>query len=104
MDFKKPAAGQIYDQWLRREDVDAVAAMCRFFMEDDPVHRTLRKIADKLEELGIPYAIAGGMALGAHHFIRATVDVDILVDAEGLRIIHENLDGRGFVRPFEGSR
>jgi hypothetical protein len=104
MSFEPPSGGQTYDQWLRRADVDAVAAMCRFFMQDDPVHHTLRKISAKLDELGIAYAIAGGMALGAHHFVRATVDVDILVDAEGLRIIHENLDGLGFVPPFEGSR
>jgi hypothetical protein len=73
-------------------------------MRDDPVHQTLRKISAKLDELGIAYAVVGGMALGAHHFVRATVDVDILVDAEGLRRIHENLDGRGFVPPFAGSR
>jgi hypothetical protein len=102
-DGERPSA-QSYDQWLQQKDVDAVAAMCRFFMEDDPVHRTLRKIADKLDELGVPYAIAGGMALGAHRFIRATVDVDILVSAAGLKTIHEKLDGRGFVPPFEGSR
>jgi hypothetical protein len=104
MSVELPANEETYDQWLRRDDVDAVAAMCRFFMEDDPVHHTLRKIAAKLDELGIPYAVAGGMALGAHHFVRATVDVDILVNPEGLRAIHENLDGRGFVPPFSGSR
>ena len=91
MSIEPPPGGETYDQWLQRADVDAVAAMCRFFMEDDPVHHTLRKIAAKLEGLGIAYAIAGGMALGAHHFVRATVDVDILVDAEGLKTIHENL-------------
>src|SRR2546426_7146980 len=104
MGAKTPADGQSYDQWLRQDDVDTVAAMCRFFMEDDPVHHTLRKIANKLEELGISYAVVGGMALGAHHFVRATVDVDILVSADGLRKIHDELDGRGFVPPFPGSR
>ena len=104
MNFKRPPVEQTYDQWLRRDDVDTVAAMCRFFMEDDPVHYTLRKIASKLEDLGIAYAIAGGMALGAHHFVRATVDVDILVSAEGLNMIHANLEGLGFVPPFAGSR
>src|SRR5213593_1779912 len=102
MSMKTPFDGQSYDEWLQRGDVDAVAAMCRFFMEDDPVHHTLRKIAGKLEELGIAYAIAGGMALGAHRFVRATVDVDILVSADGLRKIHESLDGRGFIPPFAG--
>jgi hypothetical protein len=95
---------ETYDQWLRRDDVDAVAAMCRFFMKDDPVHQTLRKIARELDERRIPYAIAGGMALGAHHFVRATVDVDILVTAQSLAAIHRELDGRGYVPPFGGSK
>jgi hypothetical protein len=93
-----------YDAWLRREDTDPVAAMCRFFMEDDPVHRALTSIATKLDELGIPYAIAGAMALAAHRFIRATVDVDILVGHSALETIHEHLDDLGYARPFAGSR
>lgn len=97
-------AVEAYEDWLRRKDVDAVAAMCRFFMQDDPVHRTLRKIAAKLEELGIPYAIAGGMALAAHRFVRATVDVDILVGRNGLRDIHQRLEGLGYTTPFAQSR
>jgi hypothetical protein len=104
MNAKRPPEEQGYDQWLQRDDVDTVAAMCRFFMKDDPVHQTLRKIADKLDELHIPYAVVGGMALGAHHFVRATVDVDILVTAEGLKRIHDELGGRGYVAPFSGSR
>jgi hypothetical protein len=51
MNAKRPPEEQGYDQWLQRDDVDTVAAMCRFFMKDDPVHQTLRKIADKLDEL-----------------------------------------------------
>jgi len=103
MSVKTPPAGQVYDEWLMRDDVDAVAAMCRFYMQDDPVHRTLHKIASKLDDLGISYAIVGGMALGAHHFVRATVDVDILVSPEGLKKIHDSLDGLGFVPVFKGS-
>src|SRR5205823_6093284 len=104
MNFKRAPVEQTYDQWLRRHDVDTVAAMCRVYIEDDPVHYTLRKIASKLEDPGIAYAIAGGMALGAHHLVRATVNVDILVSAEGLNIIHANLEGLGFVPPFGGRR
>src|SRR5512136_2667615 len=88
---------ETYDDWLRRPDVDAVAAMCRFFMRDDPVHQTLRNIAARLDELGVAYAIAGGMALGAHRFVRATVDVDIVVTPEGLATIHRELEGLGYV-------
>jgi hypothetical protein len=73
-------------------------------MQDDPVHRTLTRIAAKLDELGVPYAIAGAMALAAHRFIRATVDVDILVGSAALETVHESLDGLGYTRPFPGSR
>jgi hypothetical protein len=104
MSAKVQPTMQTYDQWLQRPDVDAVAAMCKFFTMDDPVHKTLRKIASKLEELGVPYAVAGGMALGAHRFIRATVDVDILLSPAGLITVHEKLEGLGYTPPFAGSK
>jgi hypothetical protein len=40
------------------------------------------KTADKLNQLGIRYALAGGLAVGAHGYIRATTDVDFLVGEE----------------------
>jgi hypothetical protein len=40
------------------------------------------KTADQLNQLGIRYALAGGLAVGAHGYIRATVDVDFLVGEE----------------------
>ncbi|MBI3651282.1 MAG: hypothetical protein HY231_09580 [Acidobacteria bacterium] len=36
------------------------------------------KTAEQLQHLGIRYALAGGLALGAHSYIRATTDVDFL--------------------------
>ena len=40
------------------------------------------KTAGQLNHLGIRYALAGGLAVGAHGYIRATVDVDFLVGEE----------------------
>jgi len=40
------------------------------------------KTAVQLEHLGIRYALAGGLAVGAHGYIRATADVDFLVGEE----------------------
>ena len=34
------------------------------------------KTADQLNQLGIRCALAGGLAVGAHGYIRATADVD----------------------------
>jgi hypothetical protein len=76
----------------------------RHFQRDDSVFKTLRKIAGRLDELGVPYAVAGGMSLEAHGFRRLTVDVDILVTREGLKVIHEGLDGLGYLPPFAGSK
>lgn len=73
-------------------------------MKEDAVHKTLRAIALRLDELEIPYAIVGGMALVAHGYERTTVDVDILLTSEGSRRVREKLDGLGYVPPFTGSR
>src|SRR6185437_12999138 len=52
----------------------------------------------------IPYAVAGAMAFFGHGFRRFTEDVDILVTREGLRTIHDRLEGLGYVPPFTGSK
>jgi hypothetical protein len=76
----------------------------RHFRRESEVFRAMRKIARRLEDLGIAYAVAGGMSLDAHGFRRLTVDVDILVTRESLKTIHERLDGLGYVPPFTGSK
>ena len=73
-------------------------------MRDDPVHRTLRDVTQRLDALGIAYAVAGGMALVAHGYDRTTVDVDILLTPEGLTAVHAALEGLGYVPPFAGSK
>ncbi len=74
------------------------------FEGDSAVHKTLRRLVARLEQLDIDYAIAGGMALFFHGYRRFTEVVDILVTQAGLDKIHANLDGLGYVRPFEKSK
>jgi hypothetical protein len=93
-----------FEDVIRRGGEAALLELQRFFMGQDKVHQALHRIATKLAELNIPYAIAGGMALNAHGFRRATVDVDVLVTPEGLRKVHEALEGLGYVPPFAGSK
>ena len=76
----------------------------RHFRREGAVFDAMRRIARKLEALGVPYAIAGGMALDAHGFRRLTVDVDILISRRDLAIIHEKLEGLGYLPPFERSK
>lgn len=95
---------EAYEDVIRRGGETALLELQRFFMGEDKVHQALHRIASRLDELGIPYAVAGGMALNAHGFRRATVDVDVLVTSEGLQRVHEALEGLGYVPPFAGSK
>jgi len=70
----------------------------------EAVDATLARIAERLSEEGIDYALIGGMALVAHGYVRFTNDVDLLTTKEGLRRIHERLVGRGYRPAFEGSQ
>ncbi|HEY3320364.1 MAG TPA: nucleotidyltransferase family protein [Planctomycetota bacterium] len=95
---------EAFEEKMRRGGAAALEEACRFFMKDDPVHRTLKRLTQRLDALGIPYAICGGMALVAHGYERTTVDVDVLVTPEGLKEIHEKLEGLGYVPPFPASK
>lgn len=55
-----------------------------FFDATDRIHQTMRRVALKLEEAGIPYALVGGMAVNAHHHPRTTKDVDFLITPQGM--------------------
>ncbi|MBY0526888.1 MAG: hypothetical protein K2R98_26075 [Gemmataceae bacterium] len=60
-----------------------------FFEQRDEVHKTMRRLARRLERAGIPYALVGGMAVNAHGHQRTTGDVDFLVTAAGLKEFSE---------------
>jgi len=75
-----------------------------FFMSSGPVHQTLSKLAQRLSEAGIDYAVIGGMALALHGFVRPTQDVDLLLSPEGLEKFHTEMVGRGYVATFQGAR
>jgi hypothetical protein len=75
-----------------------------FFMKRDDVHDTLSRIVRRLTDAEIPHAVAGGMALGLHGFIRVTGDVHILTTKDGLDAVHEKLVGRGYMPAFQGAR
>ncbi len=74
------------------------------FEKESAVHKTLDRITRRLDDLGIPYAVVGGMAMFYHGFRRFTEDVDLLVTPEDLKTIHSRLEGLGYVPPFAGSK
>ena len=93
-----------YEQRLNRDKRWALLEGSMHFEGESAVQKALIRIARELDRLGVPYAIAGGMALFFHGFRRFTEDVDILVTKDAIKIIHDNLEGRGYLPPFEGSK
>ena len=93
-----------YEQRLEDEPGWALREGSEHFSGASSVHKALEKITRRLEELRVPYVIAGGMALFFHGYRRFTEDVDIVVTAEGLRRLHEHLEGLGYLPLFPGSR
>jgi hypothetical protein len=81
-----------------------VANAQRFFMGNAEVQYALQKLTGVLDAAGIPYAIAGAMALNHHGYRRVTVDVDVLLTRDGLDRLKQAALGRGYVEKFPGSK
>lgn len=75
-----------------------------FFLKKAPVQSTLERLARRLDQEGIAYAVIGGMALNVHGFVRVTRDVDVLLSPDGLEAFVRLCVGRGYVAAFPGAR
>lgn len=82
----------------------ALEQVGRYFMGTADVQVAADRLAAKLDELGIPYAICGGIALAAYNHVRATTDVDVLVTPAGLQKFKQHALGLGWIERFPGSR
>jgi hypothetical protein len=98
------SAGVPFEQALMTNPRWAMSEGSLFFEGQGRVQQTLERIARRLDELELPYAVAGGMALYAHGYHRFTDDIDILMTRDDLHRLHEQLEGRGWTRPFSTSK
>jgi hypothetical protein len=93
-----------YEERLSRNLREGFNEAGLHFENESAVHKTLRKIIKRLDELGIPCAVVGAMAMFFHGYRRFTMDVDLLVTAAGLKAIQERLEGFGYVSTSAGSK
>ncbi len=98
------AVALAYEKQLDHDPRWALMEGSRHFEEKSAVFDALRKIARRLKDLNIPYAVVGGMALFQHGLRRFTEDVDILVTKEDLRTIHNQLEELGYLPPRSRSK
>jgi hypothetical protein len=95
--------GEEYETRLRRSHGELFEEASRFYMGRGDVYATLRRLARRLDDEGIPYALVGGMALAVHGFVRMTQDVAILLTAEGLAAFRERCVGVGYAPALPGA-
>lgn len=93
-----------YEERLNRDRRWALREGSMHFEKESAVFKTMRGIAARLDQLGIPYAVVGGMALFQHGYRRFTEDVDILVTPDGLEQLHDRLEGLGYLPLFAGEK
>lgn len=60
--------------------------------------RQIEEAACALRAIAAPFALIGGLALASHKVVRATQDVDFLVDAEHADAIERAFLGLGYTR------
>jgi hypothetical protein len=93
-----------YETRLNDDPRWALSEGSRHFEDRSAVQDTLRKVAKRLEDLGVPYAVSGAMALFQHGLRRFTEDIDILVTREALAKIHDSLVGLGYAPTVAGGK
>lgn len=86
----KPAARKPGSFMRRLQEIDL------FFEKRGKEHQTMRRLAKRLEKAGIPYAIAGAMAVNAHDAERTTKDVDVLLTQDGLEQFRQRFVGKTY--------
>jgi hypothetical protein len=74
-----------------------------FFSGESKIHKTLARVTQRLDDLGIDFALAGGLAVGLRGHLRVTVDIDIVISDDGLRRFKDHWLGRGYSEKFAGS-
>ena len=93
-----------YEQRLDRDRSWAFREGSMHFEKESAVHKTLIHIVKRLQDLSIPYAVVGGMAMFHHGYRRFTEDVDLLVTKDSLQEIHRRLEGLGYLPVFAGNK
>ena len=92
------------DPTIERRLIEGARFTEEFHMGTSKVHQALEALVARLDQLDIPYAILGALALNAYGHLRATVDVDVLLTRDGLERFRAASLGRGYVEKFPGSR
>ena len=60
------------------------------------LNEELYQLIRALDDAHVAYALCGGLALAVHGKVRATIDIDLLVERDALQAVKERCRSRGF--------
>ena len=69
-----------------------------------PVAEAARSVSRRLEAAGVSCAIVGAVACAAYGHVRATTDVNVLINAHDADTLRSTLVGHGWMPRFPGAR
>jgi hypothetical protein len=87
-----------YEQQLDRDLSWALLEGSLYFEQQSAVHTSMRRLAQRLEQLVVDYAVAGDLCMFFHGYRRFTEIVEVLVTGEGLTQIDREVVGRDYIR------
>jgi hypothetical protein len=93
-----------YETRLRSSFSELLREAGGYFAGQGALLDTVRRLAARLDEHGITYAVIGGIALGQHGVVRMTEDINILMTADGLEQFHQRCVGLGYTAAFPGAQ
>ena len=93
-----------YEHLLRQGGDQMLREASAYFAGEGRLHSALRRLTQRLDAEGIPYALLGGLALAEHGYPRLTEDIDLLLTPSGLERFRQRLVGRGYRPAFSGAK
>ena len=79
-----------YEHWLRKSANERLRQACLHLERRGEVHEAFGRLRDRLQELNVPYATAGDMAMFAHGYRRSSLEIAVLVSHTGAAMIREH--------------
>jgi hypothetical protein len=92
-----------YEHLLRRGGDRMLREASAYFAGEGRLYGALRRLTQRLNAEGIPYALLGGLALAEHGYPRLTEDIDLLLTPSGLERFRQRLVGLGYRPAFSGA-
>lgn len=93
-----------YESKIRQFPDYALRESSAHFDHNNAVYATLYRLATRLDDAKIPYALVGALAMNEHGYARMTTDVDLVMTREGLEQFREQFIGRGYRLAFQGAQ